>query len=239
MLPKAGTSSTSANGNSTWNTTVAGQNGFCPSGFQPLVYAAGSPNAGAPVTGAYQTIVTNVKTASVYGVQYLGPQNTPLWRLTGEYLWRLGNDPFSAANPAAGGVASSWKDNAAGFLEIAYASKGNFNGGPLIPSPGIKGSNFVVLQYYDQGLNAIGLDNGVAGTLAYQSTTFYTNYAGTNQVQRWLSAGGSETNFRAGLTYTIFSNRGVAIPASSPTCPTCTVSGLVTRALGFDGYLVW
>jgi hypothetical protein len=236
--PVAGTSITSAAGISTWNTAVVGANGYCPSGYKPLVYAPGSPNAGAPVTGAYQTIAANIKTSSVYGVQFFGPQDHPLFRLTGEYLWRYGNDPASAANPASGGVASAWKDNAYGLVELAYASKGNFNGGPLIPAPGIRGSNFVVLQYYNQGLNAQGLDNGVSGTLSQQSTTFYTNYAGTNEVAlnigRWFT-----NNFRAGFSYFVFSNRGIAIPASSPTCPTCTVTGLVTRAIGFDSYLVW
>jgi hypothetical protein len=217
---------------------VVGANGYCPSGFKPLVYAAGSPNAGAPVTGAYEYLNTSVKTSSVYGVQYFGPADHPTFRLTGEYLWRYGKDPASAANPASGGIASNWKDNGYGFFEIAYASKGNFSGGPLIPAPGIRGSNFIVLQYYNQGLNSAGVDNGVAGTLSYQSTTFYTNYAGTNEVAlhigRWFT-----NNFRAGFNYQIFSNRGVAIPASSPTCPTCQVSGLVTRAIGLDTYLVW
>jgi hypothetical protein len=233
-----GTSVAAGAGIATWNTAVVGNNGYCPSGYKPLVYAAGSPTAGAPVTGAYQYLVTNVKGSSVYGIQYFGPQSSPTWRLTGEYLWRYGNDPASAANPASGGVASAWKDNASGFIELAYASKGNFNGGPLIPSPGIRGSNFVVVQYYNQGLNANTVDGGVGGTLAYQSTTFYTNYAGTNNVNlyigRWFT-----NNFRAGLEAHVFSNRGVPIPAGSTTCPTCVVTGLVTRAIGLDTYLVW
>src|SRR6185437_17133564 len=208
-----GTTSTSAAGTSTWNTTIVGANGYCPSGYKRLVYAAGSPNAGSPVTGAYQTIVANVKSASVYGVQYFGPQSNPTFRLTGEYLWRLGNDPTSTANCTAAGVcpaASAWKDNATGFVELAYASKGALQGGPLIPSPNVRNSNVVVLQYYSQGLNSISLDNGVAGTLAFQSTTFFTNYAGINEgaifLEHWFTP-----NFRAGITYFIFSNRGVAI----------------------------
>jgi hypothetical protein len=236
--PAAGTTSTAATGISTWNTAVVGSNGYCPSGYKPLVYAAGSPLAGGPVTGAYQTIVTNVKSSSIYGIQYFGPQSNPTFRLTGEYLWRYGNDPTTAANPASGGVASAWKDNAAGFVELAFNSKGALAAGPLIPGTNVRNSNFVVVQYYNQGLNAIGLDNGVGGTLAYQSTTFYTNYAGTNNVNfyagHWFT-----NNFRAGVEAHIFSNRGVPIPASSPTCPTCQVTGLVTRAIGLDTYLVW
>jgi hypothetical protein len=233
-----GTTTAAGAGTSTWNTAVAGFNSYCPLGTSPLVYTAGSPSAGAPVTGAYQTIVTNVKSSSVYGIQYFGPHDNPTFRLMGEYLWRYGNDPFTAANPASGGVATSWKDNAAGIIELAFASKGALQGGPLIPSTNVRNSNVVVLQYYNQGLNAISLDSGVAGTLAYQSTTFFTNYAGINEgalyLEHWFTP-----NFRAGLTYFIFSNRGVAIPAGSVTCPTCVVSGLVTRALGLDTYLVW
>jgi len=233
-----GTSTVAGAGTTTWNTAVAGFDGYCPIGTAPLVYNPGSPNAGAPVTGAYQTIVTNVKSASVYGVQYLGPRDNPTFRLMGEYLWRLGNDPFTAANPASGGTASAWKDNAAGIIELAYNSKGALQGGPLIPGTNVRNSNYVVLQYYDQGLNAIGIDNGVAGTLAYQSTTFFTNYAGINEGALYLGHWFTP-NFRAGLTYFIFSNRGVAIPAGSTTCPTCTVTGLITRAIGLDTYLVW
>jgi len=233
-----GTSVASATGTTTWNTAVVGSNGYCPSGYKPLVYAAGSPNAGAPVTGAYQTVVMNWKASSIYGVQYFGPQSNPNFRLTGEYLWRYGMDPFSAANPASGGVASAWKDNGYGFVELAFNSKGALQGGPLIPGTNVRNSNFVVLQYLNQGLNADSMEGGVAGTLSYQSTTFYTNYAGTNELA--LYAGHWFTpNFRGGLTYFIFSNRGIAIPASSPTCPTCTVAGLVTRAIGLDTYLVW
>ena len=235
---KPGTSVTSGAGVSTWNTAVVGSNGFCPSGFQPLVYAPGSPNAGAPVTGGYQTVVTNIKTSSIYGIQYFGPHSNPTFRLAGEYLWRWGQDPFSAANPASGGIASNWKDNGYGFVELAYNSKGRLASGPLIPGTNVRNSNAVVLQYYNQGLNAQGLDNGVGGALSAQSTTFYTNYAGTNEValflQHWFTP-----NLRAGLSYFVFSNRGIPIPASSTTCPTCTVSGLVTRAIGFDSYLVW
>jgi hypothetical protein len=237
-----GTSTTAGAGTSTWNTAVAGFNGYCPLGTAPLVAAAGPASnvqpAGTPITGAYQTIATNIKTSSVYGVQYFGPKDNPIFRLTGEYLWRWGNDPFSAANPASGGVASKWKDNATGFIELAYNSKGALRGGPLIPGTNVRNSNFVVLQYYNQGLNSIGLDNGVAGTLAFQSTTFYTNYSGTNEVALYLGHWFTP-NFRSGLTYFVFSNRGVPIPAGSTTCPTCTVSGLVTRAIGWDSYLVW
>jgi len=233
-----GTSSASATGTSTWNTAVVGANGYCPSGYKPLVYAAGSPNAGAPVTGAYQTIVMNWASSSVYGVQYFGPQSNPIFRVMGEYMWRWGKDPASAANPASGGVASAWKDNAYGIVELAYNSKGALQGGPYIPGTNVRNSNFVVAQYLNQGLNADSMEGGVAGTLSYQSTTFYTNYAGTNEFL--LLAGHWFTpNFRAGLVYTLFSNRGIAIPASSPTCPTCAVAGLITRAIGFDSYLVW
>jgi hypothetical protein len=220
---------------------VAGFNGYCPLGTAPLVAAAGPASnvqaAGTPITGAYQTVVTNIKTSSVYLVHYMGPQANPTFRLTGEYLWRYGNDPFSAANPATG-VATTWKDNATGFIELAYNSKGDLHGGPLIPGTNVRNSNFVVLQYYDQGLSSIGLDNGVGGTLAFQSTTFYTNYSGTNEVALYLGHWFTP-NFRAGLTYFVFSNRGIPIPAGSTTCPTCTVSGLSTRALGLDTYLVW
>jgi hypothetical protein len=237
-----GTTTAAGAGTTTWNTAVAGFDAYCPIGTAPLVANAGPASnaqpAGTPITGAYQTIVTNIKSASIYGIQYFGPSANPTFRLTGEYLWRLGNDPFSAANPLTPGAVSKWKDNGYGFLELAFNSKGALAAGPLIPGTNVRNSNFVVLQYYNQGLNANSVDGGVAGTLAFQSTTFYTNYAGTSEVAlhlgHWFTA-----NFRSGLDYQVFSNRGIPIPAGSVTCPTCTVNGLATRALAWDSYLVW
>ena len=233
-----GTTTTPGAGQTTWNTAVVGNNGYCPTG-RPLVQPAGSANAGSPVTGAYQSVPTNIHTGSLYLIQYLGNSAVPQFRLTLEGLNRFGNDPFSAAQPLAGGgtaAPSAWSGKGSAFFEAAFASKGNWNGGPLFPASGLRNSNVVVFQYYNQGFNSISLDNGVTGTGAFDSAQQYLgNYAGMKWANIYLSHWFTN-NFRAGLTYYTLQN-SMQIPAGSTTCPGCSVGSFVMHSLGTDIFL--
>ena len=182
-----GTTTTPGAGQTTWNTTVVGTNGYCPAG-RPLVAAAGTPNAGSPLTGAYQSVPTNIHTGGAYIVQYLGNSAVPQFRLTAEVANRFGNDPFTGAAPTGGGATAQWAGKLSGFFEAAFASKGNWAGGPLFPASGIRNSNVLVAQYYNQGWNSISLDDGVTGTGATQTITMYgpakPNEVGTSNTLR-------------------------------------------------------
>jgi len=230
-----GTTTTPGAGQTTWNTTVVGTNGYCPAG-RPLVAAAGTPNAGSPLTGAYQSVPTNIHTGGAYIVQYLGNSAVPQFRLTAEVANRFGNDPFTGAAPTGGGATAQWAGKLSGFFEAAFASKGNWAGGPLFPASGIRNSNVLVAQYYNQGWNSISLDDGVTGTGAFDSAQQYLgNYAG----MKWLNLYASHwfTNqLRAGLTYYVLQN-SFQLPAGSTTCPGCSVSSYMMHSLGVDIFL--
>jgi hypothetical protein len=230
----AGTTSTPGAGTPTWNTAQVGVNGYCVNG-QPLVYAAGTANAGSPVTGAYQTIQTNINDYGAYIAQYIGNGALPQFKVVFEALGRFGKDPFTAAQPGATGT-SSWQDNKTYYLQLAFASKGNLNPGPLYPASGLRNSNVLEADFYSQGLNAGDTDGGETGTGAWESSNQYPgNYAGMKYMDlfadHWFT-----NNFRAGLTYFTILNR-YNIPAGSSTCPGCTVGGFGLHALGVDVYL--
>ena len=229
----AGTTSTPGAGSSTWNTAKAGVNGYCVAG-KPLVYPAGTANAGAPLTGAYQTVPTNVHTGGAYLVQYLGNSRVPQFRLTAEVANRFGNDPFTAAAPTATPLApSQWAGKLTGFFEAAFASKGNWAGGPLFPVSGIANSNVLVAQYYNQGFNSLSFDDGVVGVGAWESGQQYLfNYAG----MRWINFFASHwftNHLRAGLTYMTLQN-SMQLPAGSSACPGCNVGSYMMHELGAD-----
>ena len=230
----SGTTSTPGAGSSTWNTAKAGVNGYCVAG-KPLVYPAGTASAGAPLTGAYQTVPTNVHTGGAYLVQYLGNSAVPQFRLTAEVANRFGNDPFSAA---ATGTASPWSGKLTGFFEAAFASKGNWAGGPLFPAPGLANSNVLVAQYYNQGFNSLSFDDGVVGVGAWESGQQYLfNYAG----MKWFNLFASHwftNNLRAGLTYMTLQN-SMQIPAGSSACPGCNVGSYMMHELGADFFFTF
>jgi hypothetical protein len=225
------TTTTPGAGSSTWNTTVVGTNGYCAVG-RPLV-AVGT---GTPLTGAYQSVPASIKTGGAYVVQYLGNSATPQFRLTAEVANRFGNDPFTGAAPTGGGATSQYSGKLSGFYEVAFASKGNWNGGPLFPASGIRNSNVLMAQYYSQGFNSISLDDGVTGTGAFDSAQQYLgNYAG----MKWLNLYASHwfTNqLRAGLTYYVLAN-SFQLPAGSSTCPGCSLGSYVMHSLGVDIFL--
>jgi hypothetical protein len=221
-------------GTSTWNTAVTGRNGYCVQG-QPLVQPAGTANAGFPVTGAYQSIPMPIKTDSMYIVQYLGNSAVPQFRLTAEYQGRIGNDPFTAANPASP-VATAWGGNKSLYLEASFASKGNWAGGPLFPGAGLRNSNVIQYVYYNQGFNATGLDDGVTGTGSFESAQQYLgNYAGFKwnmlHVSHWFT-----NNLRAGFDYYVLQN-AFNVPAGSSACPGCNVGSYIMHSLGVDIFL--
>jgi hypothetical protein len=230
--PSAGTSG------SVWNTLItppAGGTSYCPSGTVPLVQTPG----GTPVLGAYQTVQTQLNYGSVYLVQYLGPYDKPLFRISAEYGVRLGNDPFSAARGPVGTSAQGWKDNKVGYFDVSYSSGGNVvsAGGPLFPSTGVRNANVVQLFYMNAGLNSYGFDSGIfSGSVIPGQASGFNGLGldvGLAQVDHWFSP-----NFRAGVYYLFGTNRGVSLPASAANCPAC-VMNLRVNVIGVDTFLTY
>jgi len=193
------------------------------------VVATGQPNAGAPVTGAYQSVNTSINAPSIYAVAYLGPRNGRLFRVDYELMQRLGNDPLTG---------SKWTENRTEFFEAAYASKSNWAGGPIDPGTGIAGSNVVMFQYWNSGLNGLSVDAGLTGGSApfYGGGGFLIPQSSGMQqwniaVERWFTP-----NVRAGFDYLRAQMAAgmTGLPAGGTTCPGCVINKVDIRSIMSD-----
>ena len=180
-------------------------------------------------SGAYMTAAAHLPSASAFYVQYFGNKSRPQFKAQFEGYERFGNDPYTG---------TVWNGNKALFADIAYASKGNLRSGPLYTGTGIKGSDVVDFQYYNAGLNSYQQDTSMVGVAAY-TNEFYNSINGMQvfslSVDHWFN-----DFFRAGVTYEHFGLKsGVQIPAGSPTCPGCAITGLSANTVFLDTYLIF
>jgi len=180
------------------------------------------------VSGAYMTAAAHIPTASAFFVQFFGHRSRPQFKVQFEGYKRFSVDPYTG---------SVWNGNQALYADIAFASKGNLRAGPLFTGTGLRNSNVVDFQFYNAGLNSYALDTAPTGVTAY-TNEFYNSINGM-QVFSLAFSHWFNNNMRAGLTYEHFGNkRGVFIPAGSPTCPGCYISGVNANTLFFDTYWI-
>ncbi len=98
------------------------------------------PNAGAPVTGAYQFLSNQHRDVEhLQGFNASVPHDSPDVAVDRRVYVAL-RQRVRLRPPSALGRRrlELEEDNGYGFFELAFAGKGNFDGGPLIPSPGIQ-----------------------------------------------------------------------------------------------------
>jgi hypothetical protein len=197
-----------------------------PGGCSAYISAV-QPGGGAvatPVTGAYQTVTTDVIEPSIFFAQYIGNKARPQFRAAAEMMFRVGNNPLTGTR---------WDGNRAFNAGITFASKGNLLYGGPVYGYGAKGSNFIDLEYYNIGLNGLSVDGGPTSAIGYQSFLWnnqqgYQSYLAS--VGRWLS-----NDVKAALVYQYFSNiPGVDIPAGSNTCPACYLKSVNMNTLNLD-----
>jgi hypothetical protein len=201
----------------------------CPSGTTRINVT--SPLAGqvlgAPVTGSYQTLQSNISAASIFVVKPFGNRARRQFKIEGEAEMRLGGDPLTGG---------SWADNRSFHGELAFASKGNLTSGPILPAGGLRNSNVAQFDYFNIGMNGTGAQGGPYGTAAYNSFYFLNNNGMQSELLllgHWfsnefrLTAGFERWNVRGGTT----------IPAGSLACPGCYVRGMSANAVFLDSWL--
>jgi S-layer homology domain len=210
-------------------TTLDARTVPCPSGTTRINVTNPLPGQvmGAPVTGAYQTVQTNIPAASIFLVKPFGDRLRPQFKIVTEAEMRLGKDPLTGA---------SWADNRAFHGEIAFASKGNIQNGPILPAGGVRNSNVAQFDYFNIGLNGTGAQGGPYGTAAYNSFYFLNN----NGLQSTLLLFGhwfsDEFRLTAGVERWNV-RKGTTIPAGSLTCPGCYVGNMNANAVFLDSWI--
>lgn len=210
-------------------TTLDARTVPCPSGTTRITVTNPLPGQviGAPVTGAYQTVQTNIPAASIFLVKPFGNPGRRQFKIVTEAERRLGNDPLTGA---------PWTDNRAFHGEIAFASKGNITDGPILPAGGVRNSNVAQFDYFNIGLNGTGAQGGPYGTAAYNSFYFLNNNGLQSTLLllgHWFS---DEFRLTAGFEHWNV-RKGTTIPAGSLTCPGCYVGGVNANAVFLDSWI--
>ena len=179
--------------------------GGCGVGYQPIVYGAPGASAGLPITGSYLSTGAGAQAPHINMLGGFIVGNYGQLRIALDGEMRLGNDPTTG---------SKWLGNTSGYMQIDY--------GAYLAHPGVKGQYGLEIAGFAAGLNGLG-----AGTNYYQGPNWYTafgnNYSGYYTAMIGVRKFLTDTAF-AGV---FFAHQGVltAIPASSPQCPGCTVTG--------------
>jgi S-layer homology domain len=192
---------------------VAGQaymSGLCGAGYNPIVYGAGGPNAGLPVTGSYLTTGEAPRDETLEGF-VVG--NYGQLRVVAAGTDRPGIDPTTGGK---------WQGNLTGYFQADL--------GPSVSAPGNAGKYTLELGGFAAGMNGLGAGfNYYSGPAiwAQYSTDWSDHYFTWFGVKKWLTDTSS-----AGLFY---ANMGLLpntfIPAGSAQCPGCVISGDSRNAL--------
>jgi hypothetical protein len=188
---------------------IAGQvytAGGCGAGFAPITYGAPGAAAGLPVTGAYINGSSGVVAGNTtLGGRLEGEMGKLHYALEGTD--RLGTDPTTNAK---------WIGNLTGYAQLDY--------GPTFGHPGVKGQYTFTLGGFAAGFN--GLSNGFGFNAAPSYWSQYSSdwsgsYFAFVGVRKWITDTAS-----LGLFY---ANMGLlpnsTLPAGSPSCPGCVISG--------------
>ena len=181
--------------------------GGCGTGFQPIVYGAPGASAGLPVTGSYVSTGAGAQAPkiSMLGGFIVGNYGELRIALNGQV--RLGNDPFTGVR---------WIGNMSGYAQADY--------GAYIAHPGIKGEYGLEAVAFAAGMNGLGPNNNY-----YQGPNWYTAF-GSNYSDYYTVMLGVRRFITDTASVGIFyAHQGIlpntTIPASSPSCPGCVVTG--------------
>ena len=182
--------------------------GGCGAGFAPISYGAGSGAAtGLPITGAYTSNGSSAAYPNTSTIGAFAVENYGKVRLVVEGSMKTGNNPFTKA---------AWTGNLSGFFQLDY--------GPFLPLPGSKGKNTLEIGGYAAGVNGLNPALAYAGG-PFIGANFTTDpagyYFGWLGIKRYLTDTSSLGLFVAHLG--LLPN--TIIPAGSPNCPGCQLTG--------------
>jgi hypothetical protein len=193
--------------------------GQCGAGGAPITY----PGAANPITGAYPNITNisgqNYAQPPISEVSLFGVFNYGKIRVVAEGTDRLGNNPYTG---------STYTQPLSFFGQADY--------GPIAPLPGSKGKWNFEVGYFGAGFNSLGPAFGYYAGPAIWSN-FGTVWDGYQfewvRVARYITDTASLAVYyaHAGLL------PGTWIPASSPTCPGCSVYGDTRNAVFGEFFL--
>jgi hypothetical protein len=186
--------------------------GGCGAGFSPISFGANAggfagPNAGLPVTGAYVSAGSGAAYPNTAAISAFAILNYGRWRIDLEGTSRLGNNPFTG---------SAWTDNLTGFFQI--------DDGPYLPRPGAKGQTT-----FELGGFAIGFNGQTPPMAYYAGPSYWANFSTdlSGYYFAWIGAKKYLTD-TASLGF-FYAHLGLLpneiIPAGSPSCPACVVTG--------------
>lgn len=166
---------------------------------------------GIPITGSYVNGNASYQTGTVYGLYRNGKVH-----VSGEYLHRFGNDPFSHAH---------WNDPDAFWLQTRYGFIDSHPNG-----------NYAEVGLIQSGLNSTPPQTKVVSTTGYQQ--FYVNNPNGYRIA-YLGVHHWFTDYaRIGLEYQHYDLvPNTSLPASSAACPGCVVAKDRKDALLFETLL--
>ena len=185
---------------------VAGQQfhaGDCGTGYTPITYGAGGPDAGLPVTGTYlQTMSPHQSFLGAFYTAKIGA-----FTFSADGTMHLGNDPTTGG---------AWQGRFSGLVQADY--------GPFLAGPGVNGKWNVELLGFGAQFNALSPGMEYYESFApwsYYSTDYSGYFLGTFGVRRWISDSAALAVFytHVGLL------PNTVIPAGSPACPGCAITG--------------
>jgi len=202
--------------------------------MSPALCAA---NGGVRVPGAAGNYVSAQGTttmAELYGAEFFGPRDRPLF--TTQFAWarHMGVDPINGG---------PWLGANAYSAALTYASKGNLNNGrygnPFFPNTGTRNSNVAQFQYSYYGLNSVGSNSALSASTAFQNNLGFIN---PNGMQLFMLVAGHwfSDNFRLTVGAIHLQNIPGTIPVGTNgtpnTCPGCFTSSINQNQLFLESY---
>ena len=181
--------------------------GGCGAGFQPIVYGAPGASAGLPITGAYLSTGSGAQAPKLNYIGGFIVGNYGALRIAFDGTVHLGNDPTTGVK---------WAGNLSGYAQLDY--------GAYLPHPGVKGQYGLEMLAFAAGMNGLGpTHNFTAGS------NFYTMF-GSNYSDYYTVAAGVRKYITDTASVGVFyAHQGIlpntTIPASSPQCPGCVITG--------------
>ena len=189
---------------------LAGQQytaGGCGAGFQPIVYGAPGASAGLPITGSYLTTGAGAQAPKINMLGGFIVGNYGALRISVDGEIRLGNDPTTGVK---------WLGNTSGYAQLDY--------GAYIPHPGIKGQYGLEMAAFASGINGLG-----PNTNFYQGPNWYTAFGSNYSDYYTVMMGVRKFITDTASVGVFYAHQGIlpntTIPASSPQCPGCVVTG--------------
>jgi hypothetical protein len=181
--------------------------GGCGAGFAPIVYGAPGASAGLPITGAYIATGAGAQSphASILGGFIVG--NYGQLRIAVDGMIRLGNDPTTGTR---------WLGNTSGYAQLDY--------GAYLPHPGVKNQFGLEMVAFAAGMNGLG-----PGTNFYQGPNWYTSFGSNYSDYYTVMLGVRRFITDTASVGVFYAHQGIlpntTIPAGSPQCPGCVITG--------------